>query len=80
MLQPSIEAAGLDADALPARGKREVENDLDAGAQPKKRWRDIWSAGHGVDAVTSMPPVSELVAEPKAEYEGTEAADSLARA
>ena len=80
MLQPSIEAAGLDANALPARGKREVEKDIDAGAQPKKRWRDIWSAGHGVDAVTSIPPVSELVAEPNAEYEGTEAADSLARA
>ena len=70
MLRPSIEAAGLDPDTLPARGKLEVEKDIDAGAQPKKRWRDIWSAGHGVDAVTSVLPVSELVAELKAEYEG----------
>ncbi len=70
MLRPSIEAAGLDPDSLPARGKLEVEKDIDAGAQPKKRWRDIWSAGHGVDAVTSVLPVSELVAELKAEYEG----------
>ncbi len=80
MLRPSIEAAGLDAEALPARGKREVEKDIDAGAQPRERWRDIWSAGHGVDAVTSMPPVSELVAELKAEYEVAWAADSLAQA
>jgi nitronate monooxygenase len=70
MLRPSIEAAGLDPDALPARGKLEVEKDIDAGAQPKKRWRDIWSAGHGVGAVKSVLPVSDLVAELKAEYEG----------
>ncbi len=80
MLRPSIEAAGLDADALPARGKREVEKDIDAGAQSKTRWRDIWSAGHGVDAVTSVLPVSELVAELKAEYERAGAGDPLARA
>ncbi len=71
LLRASIEAAGLDPDTLPARGKLEVEKDIDAGAQPKKRWREIWSAGYGVDAVTSvLLAVSALVAELKAEYEG----------
>ena len=37
MLRPGIEAAGLDAEALPAGGKLEVEKDIDAGAQPRKR-------------------------------------------
>src|SRR5512133_1994335 len=50
MLRPSIEAAGLDPDDLPARGAIDIGKDIDIGARENrpKRWKDIWSAGHAV--------------------------------
>ena len=70
MLRPSIEAAGLDPDDLPARGAIDVGKDIDVGARENnpKRWRDIWSAGHSVSGVTEVLPVDELVARTLAEY------------
>src|SRR6185312_1986363 len=48
MLRPSIEATGLDPDALPERGAIDIGKDIDVGAREArpKRWRDVWSAGH----------------------------------
>jgi nitronate monooxygenase len=48
MLRPSISAAGLDPDHLPARGAIDISEDIDIGAREARpsRWRDIWSAGH----------------------------------
>lgn len=66
MLRPSIVAAGLDPDKLEARGVIEIGQDINP---EKKRWRDIWAAGHGVGAVRAVPTVAELVAELKAGYE-----------
>jgi len=70
MLRPSIEAAGLDPDDLPARGAIDIGKDIDVGARENnpKRWRDIWSAGHSVSGVTEVLPVDELVARTLAEY------------
>jgi nitronate monooxygenase len=70
MLRPSIEAAGLDPDDLPARGAIDIGKDIDVGARENdpKRWRDIWSAGHSVSGVTEVLSVNELVARTLAEY------------
>ncbi|MGJ4998304.1 NAD(P)H-dependent flavin oxidoreductase [Bradyrhizobium sp. HKCCYLS3077] len=70
MLRPSIVAAGLDPDDLPARGAIEIGKDIDIGARERRptRWRDIWSAGHATSGVTDIPAVAELVARTADEY------------
>lgn len=70
MLRPSIEAAGLDPDNLPARGAIDIGKDIDIGARENRptRWRDIWSAGHSVSGVDAVLSVDELVARTRAEY------------
>ncbi|WP_291609225.1 nitronate monooxygenase [Bradyrhizobium sp.] len=70
MLRPSIAAAGLDPDNLPARGAIDIGKDIDIGARESrpKRWRDIWSAGHSTSGVDAVLPVDELVARTVAEY------------
>ena len=70
MLRPSIEAAGLDPDNLPARGAIDIGKDIDVGARENrpKRWRDIWSAGHSTSGVNAVLSVDELVAQTTAEY------------
>ena len=70
MLRPSIVAAGLDPDALPARGAIDIAKDIDVGARDArpKRWRDIWSAGHSTSGVRDVLSVSELVDQTIAEY------------
>ena len=70
MLRPSIVAAGLDPDALPARGAIEIGSDIDIGARDArpKRWRDIWSGGHATSGVTDIPSVAALVARTADEY------------
>jgi nitronate monooxygenase len=70
MLKPSIVAAGLDPDDLPARGRIDIGKDIDVAAreaQPR-RWRDIWSAGHSTSGVTDVPSAAELIARTVAEY------------
>src|SRR5215472_18970633 len=70
MLRPSIVAAGLDPDHLPARGTIDIGKDIDVGARDArpKRWRDIWSAGHSTSGVTDVPSVEDLIARTAAEY------------
>lgn len=71
MLRPSIEAAGLDPDNLPARGAIDIAKDIDIGARESrpKRWRDVWSGGHSTSGVTAVLAVDDLVARTAAEYE-----------
>ena len=75
MLRPSIEAAGLDPDNLPARGAIDIGKDIDIGARENrpKRWRDIWSGGHSTSGVTEVLAVDDLVARTVAEYEAASA-------
>jgi len=70
MLRPSIIAAGLDPDDLPARGAIEIGKDIDVAAREAhpKRWRDIWSAGHSTSGVTAVLSVEDLVAQTAVEY------------
>jgi nitronate monooxygenase len=71
MLRPSISAAGLDPDNLPARGAIDIGKDIDIGARNTrpKRWRDIWSAGHSTSGVSAVLSVDELVARTRDEYQ-----------
>jgi nitronate monooxygenase len=70
MLKPSIVAAGLDPENLPAHGAIDVGKDIDVGARENrpKRWRDIRSAGHSTSGVSDVPSVDELVARTLSEY------------
>jgi nitronate monooxygenase len=72
MLRPSIAAAGLDPDDLPARGAIDIAKDINAAERERpdaKRWKDIWSAGHSVSGVSDVPSVAELVERTAAEYD-----------
>ena len=68
-LRPSIIAAGLDPDALPARGMIDISTDINPDKRPK-RWKDTWSAGHSVSGVKDVPSVGLLVDRLVAEYQG----------
>jgi len=70
LLRPSIVAAGLDPDNLPARGAIDIAADISVEAYEArpKRWRDVWSAGHSVSGVDAVLPVADLVARTLAEY------------
>jgi nitronate monooxygenase len=61
-LRPSIAAAGLDPDNLPAGAKLDLEAE-------HKAWKHIWSAGQGTGAITDIPPAAELCARLAREYD-----------
>lgn len=63
-LRPSIVAAGLDPDNLPARDKTSMN--FDSGAA--KAWKDIWGAGQGVGGIRDIPATAELVGRLISEY------------
>tara|TARA_R110002167_G_scaffold139018_3_gene326432 strand:- start:40 stop:993 length:954 start_codon:yes stop_codon:yes gene_type:complete len=62
-LKPSLRAAGQDPDNLGAPAERSYVSGGD-----NKRWRDIWAAGQGVDAVKAVEPVADVVAQLEREY------------
>ncbi len=65
-LKPSLAAAGLDPDNLPP-----FEAELKLGEGKRRRWVNIWSAGHGVGAVHDIPTTSALCGRLTAEYRAT---------
>ena len=60
-LRPSIIAAGLDPDNLPAHAELDMKNEA-------KAWKTVWSAGQGVGTIDDMPPVADLAERLKTEY------------
>jgi nitronate monooxygenase len=66
-LRPSIIAAGIDLAALDRRASVSIDQ-----RDESKAWRDIWSAGQGVGAITRIEPVAEIVARLRSEYTGAE--------
>lgn len=64
MLIPSIRAQGLDPSELKPK-ERVVIGDPQAET---KAWKNIWSAGHGVGAITRIEPVAAIVDRLAAEY------------
>ena len=65
-LKPSVVAAGLDPDNLPAP---------EPGASYRRRddrppaWKTIWGAGQGVGAIDAVEPVAAVVARLRSEYD-----------
>ena len=66
-LRSSIEAAGLDPNALP-QSEATAMNFGSGGGSKAKAWRDIWGAGQGVGLMTDVPAVADVVARLEREY------------
>lgn len=63
-LKASLRAAGQDPDNLGGPAERNYSSNGDP-----KRWRDIWAAGQGVDAVRKVEPLSQVVEQLSLEYQ-----------
>lgn len=55
-LTPSLLAAGIDLDVL----RTTMPGKVVGAAENKKRWKDIYTAGHGVGNIEDVPPAAEL--------------------
>lgn len=64
-LRPSLIAAGYDPAAMPEDKKPNFENAQDDA----KAWKNVWSAGQGVGAVTAIEPIAKIAARLKTEYD-----------
>ncbi len=65
-LKPSLERLGLDPDNLPKPGGKGMRhNHLPPGVEP---WKNLWSAGQGIDLIDDVPSVAALVARLRREY------------
>lgn len=60
-LRPSMVAAGLDPDNLPAHGKLDMQNEA-------KAWKTVWSAGQGVGSIDDIAPAAALCRRLISEY------------
>jgi nitronate monooxygenase len=63
-LKASIAAQGLDPDALPVN----EGGTMSYASNRVRPWKDIWSAGHGVGAISDCPPAAEVIARLRQEY------------
>jgi len=73
-LKHSIARAGLDPDNLMSAEK----NSMDFGSGRTKAWKDIWGAGQGIGNIDDVPPVREVIARLRAEYEAARSRLQLA--
>lgn len=64
-LKASLAAAGYDSEGLKAKAEINLGRPEDAA----KRWRDVWSAGHGAGQVKAIEPLAAIVDELVADYE-----------
>lgn len=67
-LKPSIAAAGLDPDNLPAADKSAMSFGSSEKSARPKAWKDIWGAGQGVGKIDDILPAAELIARLGREY------------
>lgn len=69
-LLPSIRAAGIDPAELndPNKGKLGFAADDEDQGKDLSAWRDIWSAGKGVERIHDVLPAAELIERLSAEY------------
>ena len=75
MLIPSIVKAGLDPETLKKKDK--VDFDGMKNESSAKAWKEIWSAGHGVGAITKISSIANIIDELEEEY--VEAVEKLNR-
>lgn len=64
-LRASLIAAGYDPLNMPEDKRPNFENAHDDA----KAWKNVWSAGQGVGAVTAIEPIAQIVARLKNEYD-----------
>jgi nitronate monooxygenase len=64
-LKASLVAAGYDTEGLKAKAEINLGRPEDAA----KRWRDVWSAGHGAGEVKAIEPLGAIVDALVADYE-----------
>jgi nitronate monooxygenase len=64
-LAPSIRAAGLDPENLPASDPSR----MNFGGDAAKAWKDIWGCGQGIGAIDKVQKTADLVARLRREYE-----------
>jgi nitronate monooxygenase len=67
-LKPSIEAAGMDPDNLPESDPSKM-NFGSGGSSKSKAWKDIWGCGQGINAIKTIAPVADFVAQLSTEYD-----------
>lgn len=65
-LRASLVQAGLDPENLPTKRDINMGEELDTDS---RAWKDIWSAGQGVGAISEVPSVAELCERLKREYD-----------
>lgn len=65
-LIPSIKQVGLDPEKLHRKEKIDFS---ELGNPNIRAWKDVWSAGQGVGAITQVQSLAEIVAELKQQYE-----------
>jgi hypothetical protein len=73
-LKPSIVQVGLDPAALDETvSVQEARERFGGGSESAviQRWADLWSAGHSVSGVTSVPTVAELIRTLRHEFNGS---------
>jgi nitronate monooxygenase len=67
-LRPSIVAAGLDPDNLPAGDVNTMKFGSGEGSKAKA-WKDVWGCGQGIGVIDDVPPVGEYVDRLVRQYE-----------
>lgn len=67
-LRPSIGAAGLDPDALPAGDLRSMDFASQESGETKA-WRDIWGSGQGVGVIDTVEPAADRIARWRDQYD-----------
>lgn len=73
----SMRDIGLDPDNLPAPSGPMRHDHLPEGVRP---WKNLWSAGQGIDLISDIPPVAELVRRLRQEYVDACAVPDMAEA
>ena len=66
-LKPSIEAAGLDPNALPESDQSQMDFGS-GGDSDAKAWKNIWGCGQGIGAVKKLGSTADYVAKLTTEY------------
>src|SRR5438128_4976033 len=72
-LAPSLLAAGIDLDVL----RTTLPSKIVSSQENKKRWKDIYTAGHGVGNIDDIPAAADLCRRLIAQYK--EAKENLGR-